>query len=55
MAFKDNVVIPFEGLRADAMSKGQRKLLLDLIDVYTSHLRPGHDQEWLEQVKRHLR
>ena len=54
VAFKDNVVIPFEGLRADSMSKGQQKLLLDLIGVYTSHLRPGHDQEWMEQVRRHL-
>jgi hypothetical protein len=54
VAFKDNVVIPFEGLRAESMSKGQQKLLLDLIGVYTSHLRPGHDQEWIGQVRRHL-
>ena len=54
MAFKDNVVIPFEGLRADGMSKGQQKLLLDLVGVYTSHLRHGHDREWMAQVKRHL-
>ena len=54
VAFKDNVVIPFEGLRADSMSQGQQKLLLDLIGVYTSHLRPGHDQEWMGQVRRHL-
>ena len=54
VALKDNVVIPFEGLRADTMSKGQRQLLVDLIRVYTSHLRPGHDREWLGEVQRHL-
>ena len=54
VTFKGNVGIPFEGLRADSMSKGQRKLLLDLVSVYTSHLRPGHNREWQEQVRRHL-
>jgi hypothetical protein len=54
VAFKDNVVIPFEGLRADAMSKGQQELLLGLAEVYTSHLRSGHAEEWRERVNRHL-
>ena len=54
VAFKDNVVIPFEGLRADSMSKGQRQLLLDLVNVYTSHLRSGHGKDWQDRVKRHL-
>ena len=54
VALKDNVVIPFEGLRADTMSRGQRELFVDLIRVYTSHLRPGHDREWLCEVQRHL-
>ena len=47
VALKDSVVIPYEGVRADTMSRGQRQRLVDLIRVYTSHLRSGHDREWL--------
>jgi hypothetical protein len=36
------------------MSKGQRELLVNLIRVYTGHLRSGHDGEWLGEVRRHL-
>jgi Protein of unknown function (DUF3500) len=54
VSFKDNVVIPYEGIRADALTPGQRYLLLTLIQTYTSHLRPGHDQVWLEEIKQHL-
>jgi uncharacterized protein DUF3500 len=28
--------------------------LLALIQTYTSHLRPGHDQVWQEEIKQHL-
>jgi hypothetical protein len=44
VSFKDNVVIPYEGIGAYALTPGQRYLLLTLIQTYTSHLRPGHDQ-----------
>ena len=53
-SFKDNAIIPYEGIGADALTPGQRYLLLTLIQTYTSHLRPGHDQVWLEEIKRHL-
>jgi hypothetical protein len=54
VSFKDNAVIPYEGIRAEALTPGQRYLLLTLIQTYTSHLRPGHDQVWMEAIKRHL-
>ena len=54
VAFSDNVIIPYEGIRADALTPGQRYLLLTLIQTYTSHMRPGHDQVWLEEIKQHL-
>ncbi|MBM3226990.1 MAG: DUF3500 domain-containing protein, partial [Candidatus Tectomicrobia bacterium] len=54
VSFKDNVVIPYEGIRADALPPGQRSLLLSLLQTYTSHLRPGHDQVWMEEIKQHL-
>jgi hypothetical protein len=51
---KDNVVIPYEGICAAALTPGQRYLLLSLIQTYTRHLRPGHDQVWMEEIKQHL-
>jgi hypothetical protein len=54
VAFQDNVVIPYEGIRADALSRGQRSLLTDLIGHYTNHLRPGHAEAWMRQVISHL-
>ena len=54
VAFQDNAVIPYEGIRADAMTPGQRELLLDLIRVYTSHLRDGHADVWTDEVRHHL-
>jgi Protein of unknown function (DUF3500) len=54
VSFKDNVVIPYEGIRADALTPGQRYLLLTLIQTYTSHMRLGHDQVWREEIKQHL-
>ena len=44
VSFKDNVVIPSGGMRADALTPGQRDLLLTLLQTSTSHMRPGHDQ-----------
>jgi hypothetical protein len=54
VAFKDNAVIPYEGLRADAMTRGQQQLLLSLLQSYTGWLRPGHGQLWLDQLRAHL-
>jgi len=54
VSFKDNAIIPYEGIRADALTPGQRYLLLTLIQTYTSHMRPGHDQVWMEEITRHL-
>jgi hypothetical protein len=28
--------------------------MISLIQTYTSHMRPGHDQVWLEEIKQHL-
>jgi hypothetical protein len=54
VSFKDNAVIPYEGICAETLTPGQRYLLLTLIQPYTSHLRPGHDQVWMEEIKQHL-
>ena len=53
-AFRDNAVIPYEGIRSDELSAGQREQVLRLAELYTSKLRPGHAELWLESVRRHL-
>jgi hypothetical protein len=53
VSFKDNVVIPSEGIRAAALTPGPRDLLLTLPQTSPSHLRPGYDQVWLEESKQH--
>ncbi|MFN8525451.1 MAG: DUF3500 domain-containing protein [Chloroflexota bacterium] len=53
-AFRDNAVIPYEGVRAAELTAGQREQLLRLAALYTGRLRDGHAELWLESVRRHL-
>ena len=53
-AFRDNMLIPYEGIASDALSAGQREQLLRLASLYTSKLRPGHAEVWLDAVHHHL-
>jgi len=53
-AFRDNMQIPYEGLRADSMSAGQREQLLRLAALYADKLRSGHAEAWLDSVRQHL-
>jgi hypothetical protein len=53
-AFKDNVVIPYEGVRGDELSAREQQLLLDLIRTYVGRMRPGHDQVKMREVEKHL-
>jgi hypothetical protein len=53
-AFKDNAVIPYAGVRADALSDGQRRLLVSLIGTYVSWARDGHAAVKMSEVEAHL-
>ena len=53
-AFQDNRRMEYEGLRADAMTDGQRALLQDLIETYVGRLHDGHAQLEMDAVVRHL-
>jgi uncharacterized protein DUF3500 len=53
-AFRDNMQIPYEGIRADELSLGQREQLMRLAQLYTSNLRSGHAELWLDSVRQHL-
>jgi len=53
-AFRDNVQLPYEGIRSDELTAGQREQLLRLAALYTGNLRPGHAELWLATVRAHL-
>lgn len=51
--FQDNAVVPFQGIRLDALSVSQRELALELIGLYTGKLRDGHAAIMLEDIVQH--
>lgn len=53
-AFKDNAVIPCAGVRADALTDAQRRLLLALLGTYVGWARDGHAAVKMTEVEAHL-
>ncbi|MGE3984450.1 MAG: DUF3500 domain-containing protein [Dehalococcoidia bacterium] len=53
-AFKDNLILPYEGLRGDEMTADQQQKLLDLAEVYIGRMRPGHDRVRMQEIEQHL-
>ncbi|MFD2416552.1 DUF3500 domain-containing protein [Amycolatopsis pigmentata] len=53
-AGKDNLVLPYEGIRGDDLTEEQRRLLLSLIEVYVSRLPAGHAALKRLQIKEYL-
>lgn len=53
-AYQDNRIVPYEGLRADTMTKTQQRDLLDLVDAYLVTLPDGPRAARLADVERHL-
>jgi len=53
-AGQDNLVLPYEGIRADALSPEQRELLMALVDSYLARWPDGHRELEREQVAAHL-
>lgn len=52
--FKDNVVIPRDGLPVAALTPPQKSLLLDLIKLYADRLPGGHARVRFDEVMAHL-
>jgi hypothetical protein len=48
--FKDNIVVPYEGLPATELQSEQRSALSALIRLYTHRLPPGHADARLKEV-----
>ncbi|MDF3311838.1 DUF3500 domain-containing protein [Rhodococcus sp. T2V] len=53
-AGRDNRVIPYEGIKGDALSLGQRELLLAVARPYLAALPPGPFEAKRAQVQRHI-
>ncbi|CAN5589451.1 DUF3500 domain-containing protein [soil metagenome] len=53
-AFQDNLVLPYEGIRATELTAPQRQLLLDTIAEYVGNMSEGHAKVRMEDVERHL-
>jgi hypothetical protein len=53
-AFRDNVRIPYAGIRAADLDASQRTLLLDTIAEYVGNLPEGHANVRMDEVRRHL-
>jgi hypothetical protein len=52
--FKDNVIIPYAGVRADALDARQKALLTDLIGEYVGNMADGHAKVKMNEVLEHL-
>jgi hypothetical protein len=53
-AFRDNAVIPYAGIRGDALNAAQKRQLRDLIALYVSNMDEGHARVAMGDVERHL-
>ena len=53
-AFRDNQIIPYEGIRAGELSAEQRAVLVDLLALHVGLIRDGHAQVKMDEVLRHL-
>jgi Protein of unknown function (DUF3500) len=52
--FKDNIVVPYDGLSVLAMTPAQRQQFTDLIALYTDRLPPEHASLRFNEVRQHL-
>lgn len=53
-AFKDNVVIDYQGIPATALDDSQREMLLELIGLYVGNMNDGHARVKMEEVTAHV-
>ena len=53
-AFRDNLVLDYQGIRAGELSSAQHELLLGLVGYHVGRMRDGHARVKMDEVKRHL-
>jgi hypothetical protein len=54
-AYRDNMVMKYEGLRYDEFDKTQQRLLFELIKTYVGRMPPGHAEIRLDEIVDRLR
>jgi hypothetical protein len=52
--FRDNVVIPYAGVRGSVLSAQQKQLLMELIAEYVGNMADGHARVKMSEVREHL-
>ena len=52
--FRDNLVLPYEGIRHDELSGEQQRLLSAVIEAYVGRMHPAHAAVKREEVRAHL-
>lgn len=52
--YRDNVVVPYEGISGDALDPGQRRALLELIECHLSPLPEGPLRARMDDIERHF-
>jgi hypothetical protein len=53
-AFKDNLVLPYEGLPGSDLSQDQQALLLALVETYVNRMSAGHAAVRMDEIRQHL-
>ena len=53
-AYRDNLQLPYAGIRGAELTDAQRSLLTDLIAEYVGHMGEGHARVRMDEVRRHL-
>jgi hypothetical protein len=53
-AFRDNLVLPYAGIRASELSPTQQALLMTLIAEYVQNMDDGHAKIRIDEVRAHL-
>jgi uncharacterized protein DUF3500 len=52
-AFRDNVQLPYAGIRATDLNAAQTRALLDVVALYVGNMDEGHARVKMEDVRRH--
>ena len=53
-AYRDNLMVPYAGLRASELNSAQQRLLLDVVEEYVSNMDEGHARVRMNEVRQHL-
>ena len=53
-AYRDNVQLPYAGIKASALDEAQRERLFDLVGEYVNNMADGHAKIRMTEVRAHL-